>query len=79
MHLVPYKYLLAVYIYIGEEVKQKFLHEHFLRDDLQGFLQDVSITLINKTQPSDPNKREYYWMRTLQTLSPNGLNTEETY
>ena len=48
----------------GEEVKQKFLHEHFLRADHQGFLQDVSITLIDKTQP-------YYWMRTLKTLSPN--------
>ena len=57
----------------GEEVKQKFIHEHFLRDDHQGFLQDLSITLIDKTQPSDPNKTEYYWIRTLKTLYPNRL------
>ena len=63
----------------GEEIKQKFLHEHFLKDDHHGFEKDVSIYLIDKTQSSDPHKREYYWMRTLKTLAPFGLNTEDTY
>ena len=63
----------------GKDIKQKFLHEHFSRDDHHGFEQDVSICLIDKTQPSDPHKREYYWMRTLKTLNPDGLNVEETY
>ena len=63
----------------GEEIKQKFLHEHFLKDDHHGFEKDVIICLIDKTQSSDPHKREYYWMRTLKTLAPFGLNTEDTY
>ena len=63
----------------GEEIKQKFLYEHFLKDDHHGFEKDVSICLIDKTQSSDPHKREYYWMRILKTLAPFGLNTEDTY
>ena len=63
----------------GEETKQKSLHEHFLSDNLQSFEEDVSICLIDKTNPSDPHKREYYWMRTLKTIAPFGPNTEETY
>ena len=63
----------------GEEIKQKSLHEHFLSDSHQSFEEDVSICLIDKTDPSDPHKREYYWMRTLKTIAPFGLNTKETY
>ena len=63
----------------GEEIKQKFLHEHILKDDHHGFEKDVTICLIDKTQSSDPHKREYYWMRILKTLAPFGLNTEDTY
>ena len=55
------------------------LHEHFLIDDNHGFEKDVSICLINKTQSSDPHKREYYWMIILKTLAPFGLNTKDTY
>ena len=33
----------------SEEIKQKFLHEHFLKDDHHGFEKDVSICLIDKT------------------------------
>ena len=63
----------------GEEIKQKSLHEHLLEDTHQSFQEDVSICLIDKTDPSDPRKREYYWMKTLKTIAPFGLNTEETY
>ena len=42
----------------GEEIKQKFLHKHFLKDDHHGFEKDVSICLIDKTQSSEPHKRE---------------------
>ena len=63
----------------GEEIIQKFLHEHFLKGDHHGFEKDVSICLVDKTQPSDPDKREHYWMRILKTLAPYELNTEDTY
>ena len=63
----------------GEEIKQKSLHERFLSHSHQNFEEDASICLIDKTDPSDPHKREYYWMRTLKTIASFGLNTEETY
>ena len=62
-----------------ENVKQKFLQSHFLQDDHKGFLEDVEVRLIDKTQGSDPTKREYYWMRTLKTLYPDDLNIESDY
>ena len=62
-----------------ENVKQKFLQSHFLQRDHQGFLKDVEVRLIDKTQASDPTKREFYWMRTLRNLYPDGLNIESDY
>ena len=62
-----------------EDVKQKFLQSHFLQRDHQSFLKDVEVRLIDKTQASDPAKREFYWMRTLRTLYPDGLNIENDY
>ena len=62
-----------------ENVKQTFLQSHFLQRDQQGFLKDVEVRLIDKTQASDPTKREFYWMRTLRTLYPDGLNIESDY
>ena len=38
---------------------------------------NVSICLIDKTDPADPHKRDYYWMRTLKTIAPFGLNTKK--
>ena len=63
----------------NEECKQKYLHEHFLPDDHRGFLNDGQVILVDKTQASDPNKIEYFWMRTLKSYYPCGLNIEETY
>ena len=62
-----------------ESCKQQSLQNHFLQDDHQWFLEDVEVTLIDKTQTSDPIKREYYWKRTLKILCPDGLNLESDY
>ena len=43
-----------------------------------GFLEDVSLTFIDKTHPSDPLKREDYWRNTPKTMEPFGLNIEES-
>ena len=51
---------------MGEECKQKYLHEQFLQDDFHGFLNDAQTT-SNKTQASDPIKGEYFWMKILKT------------
>ena len=42
-----------------KNAKQKFLQSHFLQRDHQGFLKDVEVRLIDKTQASDPTKREF--------------------
>ena len=62
-----------------EEIKQKSLHEHFLKDEHYGFEKHVNICLNDERQSSGPHEREYYWMRTLKTLAPFGLNTVDTY
>ena len=43
-----------------ETCKQQFLQNQFLQDDHHGFLEDVGVTLNDKTQASDPSKRAYY-------------------
>ena len=62
----------------GKSVKQRHLYDHFIEKDHKEFLQDVSITFIDKTDPSDPLKREKYWRDTLKTFAPYGLNISES-
>ena len=57
----------------------KNLKSRLLEPDQKGFLKDVEARLIDKIQRSDPSKREFYWMRTLKTLHPDGLNIESDY
>ena len=53
---------------------QKHLYEHFTLLGHFGFLHDVSATLIDKTDPSCSTKREDYWIDTVKTKAPMGLN-----
>ena len=48
----------------GEHFMQRHLYEHFTSSGHSGFLYDVSITMIGKTVPSCPTKREDYWIDT---------------
>ena len=57
---------------------QEHLYRHFSSPGHRGFLNDVSVTLIDKTDGSDPKKREDYWMKTLKTMAPYGLNIEDS-
>ena len=51
---------------------------HFSSPGHNGFLNDVSLTFIDKTDPSDPLKRENFWRETLMTMGPYGLNIEDS-
>ena len=52
---------------------QPELFEHFHSEEHNGFLQDCSITLIDKADGSDPTRREEYWHVVLKAVTPYGL------
>ena len=54
---------------------QPELFEHFAADNHNFFLTDCSIRLIDKTDGSDPTRREEYWRKVLKTVALYGLNT----
>ena len=58
----------------GEEHMQPLVSEYFSSNDHNGFLEDCSVTLIDKTDGSDPTAREEYWRRILKTVTSYGLN-----
>ena len=57
---------------------QKHLFEYFQSPGHIGFVEDVWITFVDKTDPFIPTKREDYWRQTLKTLATHGLNIEES-
>ena len=59
----------------GEEHMQPLVFKYFSSNDHNGFLADCSITLIDKTDGSDPTRREKYWKTVLKAVTPYGLNT----
>ena len=61
-----------------EKCIQEHLYKHFESEGRTEILDDISITLIDKTDGSDPTKRENYWMQTLKTFAPYGLNVEDS-
>ena len=62
----------------GATCMQQHLFNHFCTTGHCGFFEDVSLTFIEKTDPSDPLKREDYWRSTVKTRAPYGLNIEES-
>ena len=62
----------------GAKCMQQHFFNHFWTSGHCGFLKDVSLTFIDKTDPSDPLKREDYWRSTLKTMASFGLNIEES-
>ena len=57
---------------------QQHLFNHSCTSGHCGFLGDVSLTFIDKTDPSDPLKREDYWRSTRKIMALFGLNIEES-
>ena len=56
-----------------EPCRQEHLSSHFSLADHDGFFNDVSITFIDKTDPTDPLRREDYWRQTLKQWFRSGL------
>ena len=59
-------------------MREKIFTEYLYVRDITIFLDDVSITLIDKTDGSNPTKRETetFWRDTLKTLARYALNVE---
>ena len=62
----------------NEDCFQEHLFRHFHSGEHTGFLENVKITLIDKTDGQNPKKREDYWRRTLKTYALFGLNVEDS-
>ena len=45
-----------------ESCIQEHLHKNFQEEGHKGFLNEESVTFIDKTDGKDPKKRERYWM-----------------
>ena len=56
---------------------QKHLYENFNLPGHTGFLEDVTVTLIDKIDHRNPTGREDYWIYTPKTKEPMGLNMED--
>ena len=56
---------------------QQYLFKHFSEEGHHGFLEDVSITLIDKNDTSNLLQRENYWRSILKTMAPWGLNVKD--
>ena len=57
---------------------QQHLIDHFNREGHHCFLDENSITFIDKADPSDSLKRENYWRSILKNTETRGLNVEDS-
>ena len=58
---------------------QNYFHQHFLSDGRNWSMNDCEIIFIDKTDSSDPTRREFFWKRVRKTIAPLGLNIDEGY
>ena len=56
---------------------QIHFYKNFNLPGHSGFLNDVSVTVSDKADPRNPGKREDYWIHTLKTKAPRGINVED--
>ena len=62
-----------------EQCILEHLFEHFNEEGHRRFLEDVSITFIDKTGPlEEPLKKVNYWKNVLKTMAPLVLNIEDS-
>ena len=58
----------------GGTLKQNYFHQHFLSEDYQGLLENCKIMLTDKTDSSNPTRREFFWMYEINNFATLGLN-----
>ena len=61
------------------ELKQKLFHEHYCSNGHEG-ITNWCVTLIDQVEDKkELRKKELYWINTLNTWAPVGLNVREVY
>ena len=63
----------------GEDYKQAGFFAHFQTAGHSGFINDTVIRFTDKTDPLDPTRCEDFWIDTLKTRYPKGLNNIDPY
>ena len=58
----------------GEDHKPAGFLAHFQTAGHSGFINDTGIGFIDQTDPFDPTRCENFWIDTLKTCYPQGLN-----
>ena len=61
-----------------ESCIKEHLYRHFSSPGHRRFFNDVSVTLIDKTDGSDPKKLENNWMKTLKAMGSYDLNIDDS-
>ena len=59
---------------VGEYCMQEHIFEHFNSEGQTDFLENLSVTFIDKTDIQSPEWRENHWIQTLTTVAPYDLN-----
>ena len=62
-----------------EDCMQRHFYKHFQHTSSCCFFSRFDVTLTEKRVPRAPTKREDYWIHTLNTKVPIGLNFERDY
>ena len=62
----------------GEHHMQKEVHAHFSLPGHTSIENDVDIMFIDKTDAMFPKLREKFWIDTLVTMIPYGLNVSDS-
>ena len=52
---------------------------HFQTAGHSGFINDTEIRFVDKAEPTNPTRREDFWIYTLKTRYPQGLNNIDSY
>ena len=55
---------------------QEHLIQHFFSEGYPGSYKDVSVQIIDYCDPNNKEVREKFWIDTLNTWIPNGLNSK---
>ena len=58
----------------GEDHKQAGFFTHLQTAGHSGFINDTKIRFIDKTDPTEPTRRADFWIDTVKTRYPQGLN-----